>query len=81
MVRQIFLIIINCLTCCSQHVRQIIICKLQGCQVTNLPDIVANVMNEEHQYDALCTRFTNALNIQLDVYDCILCAGVDKLNF
>ena len=38
--------------------RPIIICELQGCLVMNIPDTVADLMDEEHLSDAHCTRFT-----------------------
>ena len=55
MVGQIFSCVLQCM-----YIRPIIIYKLQGCQVMNIPDMVADLMDEEHLYlsDAQCTRFT-----------------------
>ena len=47
-----------CITVCV-YIREIIMCELQECQVMNIPDMVADLMDEEHLCDAQCTRFTN----------------------
>ena len=47
-----------CITVCV-YIREIIMCELQECQVMNIPDMVADLMDEEHLGDAQCTRFTN----------------------